>query len=124
MKNLDVAAFDSRVATCSQKTRELVAFLQLVAQHAGENTEAPTFDSRGVGITYWTNGRRFCRFDPKHQADHVSALVPGAARDALRAAGDVSDRDDGPWVVINDFRGAVRLVPHILAQVDELIATG
>ncbi len=90
MKQFDPKAFDERVAKCPKKTQTLVAFLRTVAEHAGEHVGRPTFEVRGVGITYWTNKRRFCRFDPKHEADHVGALIPGGDREALKEAGTVS----------------------------------
>lgn len=114
MKRLDAAEFDERVAKCSDKTRQLVGFLRTVAEHAGDDVEAPTFEVRGVGTTYWAGGKRFCRFDPKHQSDHVGVLIPDADRNALAKAGVVSEREDGPWVTITTMRGAVRLVPQIL----------
>jgi hypothetical protein len=118
MKEIDAAGFDQRLAKCSPHTRDLVAFLKIVAENAGGSVAAPTFEVRGIGITYWTNGRRFCRFDPKHQADHVWVLIPTADRRALRKAGAVSPREDGPWVTIKNMHGAVRLVPQILDAYD------
>ena len=114
MTHVDSADFDQRVASCSQHTQDLVGFLTTVAENAGDRVAAPTFEARGTGITYWVDGRRFCRFDPKHEADHVWALMPKADRHALRDAGTVSNREDGPLVAIKTIRGAVRLVPHIL----------
>jgi hypothetical protein len=118
MKRFDATEFDARCEECNQATRNIVAFLKTVAEHAGFKVDAPTFEVRGVGITYWSGGKRFCRFDPKHQADHVWALVPGGDRVALKAAGKVSVREDGPWVTIKDMHGAVRLVPQILRAYD------
>ena len=97
MKRLDASEFHDVVGSCDQATRDIVAFLRTAAEHAGPLVEAPSFEIRGVGMTCWVRGRRFCRFDPKPQAGHVWAMVPGADREALRAAGDVSARDDGPW---------------------------
>jgi hypothetical protein len=118
MKGIDAAGFDERMAKCAPDTRDLIGFLMVVAQNAGVSVAAPTFEVRGIGITYWTNECRFCRFDPKHQADHVWALIPNADRHALGEAGVVSDREDGPWVTIKNMRGAVRLVPHVLHAYD------
>jgi hypothetical protein len=118
MKEIDAAGFDERVAKCSLPTRELITFLKTVAENSGLSVAAPTFEVRGIGITFWTNGRRFCRFDPKHQADHVWALIPNSDRHALHECGSVSDREDGPWVTIKTMPGAVRLVRHILNAYD------
>jgi hypothetical protein len=62
--------------------------------------------------------KTLCRFDPKHQADHVWALIPHADRAGLGGADVVSDREDGPWVTVRNMRGAVRLVPHVLKAYD------
>ena len=118
MKEFDAKEFDARREECSQATRNVLDFLKTVAEHAGSHVEPPAFEVRGVGITYWSGGKRFCRFDPKHQADHVWALVPGGDRVALGVAGTVSDREDGPWVTIKNMCGAVRLVPEILRAYD------
>jgi hypothetical protein len=118
MKEIDSAGFNERVAKCSPQTRDLITFLRTVAENSGVSVATPIFEVRGIGITFWTNGRRFCRFDPKHQANHVWALIPNGDRDALRACGIVSDREDGPWVTIRTMRGAVRLVPHVLHSYD------
>lgn len=118
MKRLDASEFNEVVRSCDQATRDILAFLRTAAEHAGPLVEAPSFEVRGVGITYWARGRRFCRFDPKPQAGHVWAMVPGADREALRTAGDVSAREDGPWVTIRDWAGAVRLVPLLLQSYD------
>jgi hypothetical protein len=112
--------FEERRNACSQNTRDILAFLQTAAEYAGADVRPPTFEARGIGITYWTGKRRFCRFDPKHQADHVWALVPGGDRVALASAGRVSEREDGPWVTVGDMPGAVRLVPEILRAYDAL----
>ncbi len=124
MKRFDAKEFDARREQCSQATRNVIDFLKTVVEHAGVHVEAPTFEVRGVGTTYWNAGKRFCRFDPKHQADHVWALVPGGDRVALEAAGKVSVREDGPWVTIKDMRGAVRLVPEILRAYDATTKDG
>ena len=118
MTKFDATEFDARREECSHVTRNVLDFLKTVAEHAGSEVESPTFEVRGVGITYWSRGKRFCRFDPKHQADHVWASVPGGDRLALAVAGTVSDREDGPWVTIKNMRGAVRLVPEILRAYD------
>ncbi len=111
--------FDERVDRCTPATRNLLTFLRTVAEHAGDDVDPPTFDGvEGTGITYRRAGKRFCRFDPKHEADHVWALIPGADRSALAPAGTVSDREDGPWVTIKNRRGAVRIVPEILRAHD------
>src|SRR5262245_29738199 len=97
--------FDERVANCTSTTREVLGFLQTVALHAGENVDPPTFDGiEGTGVSYRRKGKRFCRFDPKHQADHVWALIPGADVAALARVGQVSSREDGPWVTVEDMR--------------------
>lgn len=117
MKRLDPTEFDTLRVECSQANKDLLDFMMTVAEHAGPAVEPPTFEVRadkGLGVTYWTNGRRFCRFDPKPQADHVWALIPDADRTALGAAGSVSPRSDGPWVTVKDLHGAVQLVPLIL----------
>ncbi len=113
---VDICAqeFESRVEKCSQETRQLLDFLKTVAEHAGPDVEAPTFEREGGGITFWTGGKRFCRFDPKHVANHVWAMLPGGDRVALGVAGEVVPREDGPWVTIENMHGAVRLVPQIL----------
>jgi hypothetical protein len=118
MKRLDASEFNEVVGSCDQATRDIVAFLRTAAEHAGPLVEAPSFEVRGVGMTCWVRGRRFCRFDPKPKAGHVWVMVPGADREALRAAGDVSARDDGPWVTIQDLPSAVRLVPLMLQSYD------
>ena len=71
MTKFDATEFDARREECSHVTRNVLDFLKTVAEHAGSEVESPTFEVRGVGITYWSRGKRFCRFDPKHQADHV-----------------------------------------------------
>lgn len=117
MKRLASKEFDTLRAECSQSNKGLLDFMMTVAAHAGPAVEPPTFEVRGnkgLGVTYWTNGRRFCRFDPKPQADHVWAMVPDADRSALGASGSVSPRSDGPWVTVKNLRGAVQLVPLIL----------
>jgi hypothetical protein len=106
--------FYDRVAKCAPATREVLDFLQTAAKHAGADVALPTFDGDGVGISYRRGRKRYCRFDPKHEAHHVWAEIPGADRKALRDAGMVSDREDGPWVTIENMRGAVRLVPFIV----------
>ena len=113
--------FDARLSRCSQHTRDLLNFLRTVAENAGQSVEAPTFDAKGEGITFWANGKRFCRLDPKHQAGHVWALVPSAERSALEEAGVVSARNDGPWVTVTNMHGAVRLVPLVLKAYDTAI---
>jgi hypothetical protein len=106
--------FDARVAKCSPDTQKILDFLRTAAAHAGRHVEPPVADAKGVGITYRTGGRGFCRFDPKHEADHVWAWVPEADRGSLSAAGTVSPREDGPWVTIRSMHGAVRLVSEIV----------
>jgi hypothetical protein len=76
-----------------------------------------------VGITYRTCGRGFCRFDPKHEADHVWAWIPGADRETLSAAGTVSPREDGPWVTVKNMFGAVRLVSEIARSYDRVASS-
>lgn len=112
----DSSEFDSRLERCSSEVREVVRFLRTAAEHASPAVEAPTLEVRGVGVTYWVRGRRFCRFDPKEQAGHVWVLIPGGSRPDLENAGEVSPRDDGPWLAITDMYGAVRLVPAMLAS--------
>ena len=118
MKRLDSKEFDARRDECGQTTRDVLDFLRTAAEHAGSHVGPPTFEARGVGIAYWTGGKRFCRFDPKPKAGHVWALVPGGNLVALAFAGTVSEREDGPWVTVKDVRGAVRLVPEILRAYD------
>ena len=110
--------FDERVEKCQPAVREVLAFLRTVAENAHSSVEPPTFEAGGVGVTYRKEGRRFCRFDPKHDVQHVFVSIPGADRDQLKLAGTVSDRTDGPWVIIEGMRGAVRLVPEILKAHD------
>lgn len=121
MKRFDGSEFQARRERCNQVTRNVLDFLRTVAEHAGADVERPTFEVRGVGVTYWVAGKRFCRFDPKHQAGHVWVLVPGGDRVVLEGAGRVSEREDGPWVTIKDMRGAVRLVPEILRGHDAAV---
>lgn len=121
MSDVDAREFDAVCGQCSQATRNLIDFLKMVAENAGTEVEPPTFELRGVGITYWRRGKRFCRFDPKRQADHVWAFGPGGDRVALAGAGKVSDREDGPWITIRDMRGAVRLVGEILRAYDTAV---
>jgi hypothetical protein len=119
MNRLDGRTFNERRKKCSKATQELLAFLETVAEHAGpDGSPPPTFEVRGVGVTYWNAGKRFCRFDPKPNADQVWVLLPGADRDALEPAGKVSPRTDGPWVTIKNMHGAVRLAPEILRAYD------
>src|SRR4051812_8426138 len=99
-------AFNERRQNCSHVTRDVLDFLTTVAEHAGSGS-SPTLEVRGIGVTYWRDGKRFCRFDLRPRANHVWALIPGAARTALAPAGTVSDREDGPWVTIKNMRGAV-----------------
>ena len=73
MAKFDASKFDARREECSQSTRNVLDFLKTVAEHAGSEVAAPTFEVRGIGITYWSRGKRFCRFDPKQHADHVWA---------------------------------------------------
>lgn len=101
-----------------KQIRKIVGFLSTAASNAGAEVGAPTFEVRGVGVTYWRDGHRFCRFDPKHQAANVGVLVVGGDRRGLKAAGLVSDRTDGVWVFVKNMRGAVRLVPEILRAYD------
>jgi hypothetical protein len=111
--------FDDLVEKCSPELRRIIGFLETVAQHAGGEVESPTFDGQPAsGVTYRRQGKRFCRFDPKHQASHVAVWIPGADRLTLQEAGSVSPRDDGPWATIKDMGGAVRAVPHILRAYD------
>jgi hypothetical protein len=117
-------SFNKRSKECGQVTRNVLDFLRTAAEHAGSRVDPPTFEVRGVGITYWTGGKRFCRFDPKPRADHVWALVPSANLVALAYAGTVSEREDGLWVTIRDLRGAVRLVPEILRAYDAATQKG
>ena len=118
VKKFDATEFDARCERCNSATRAMVAFLKTAAQHAGFDVEKPTFEVRGLGISYWIANRRFCRFDPKHRANHVWAFVPGGDRVALKMAGEVSFREDGPWVTIRNMHGAARLVPEILRAYD------
>lgn len=110
--------FEEARKKLSPITRDVLAFLQTAAENAGGDVQPPTFELRGVGTTYWTAKKRFCRFDPKKRAGHVWAFVPGADAVALAASGKVSPREDGPWVVIKNMTGAVRLVPEILRAYD------
>ena len=119
MKEFDAREFDALRDKCNKATQNVLDFLKTATQHAGADVGQPTFEVRGVGITYWSRKKRFCRFDPKHQAGHVWALVPGAARASLERAGTVSKREDGPWVTIKNMRGAVRLVPAVLEAYDK-----
>ena len=118
MKRLDSKEFGARREECGQTTRAVLDLLRTAAEHAGSRVDPPTFEARGVGVTYWTGGKRFCRFDPKPKANHVWALVPQGNLVALAFAGTVSEREDGPWVTVKDMRGAMRLVPEILRAYD------
>ncbi len=118
MSNLDATEFLARRGRCSETLNRVLDLLMLAAENAGSEVVSPTFEKDGIGITYWTHGRRFCRFDPKHQADHVWAFVPGGAREALAVAGALSDQEPGTWVAIADMRGAVRLVAEIVKAYD------
>jgi len=120
MQRRDGTEFEARCRECDPATRKVLLFLRQVAEHAGSGVEPPTYEVRGVGVTYWSEGKRFCRFDPKHKAGHVWAMLPGANRDALSRAGAVSDREDGPWVTVRDMVGAVRLAPEILRSYDDV----
>lgn len=119
MKRFERTEFDARRDQCNPGTRAILDYLITAAENAGAGVEQPTFEVRGIGITLWVGGRRFCRFDPKHQAGHVWALIPGGDRLQLEAAGRVSEREDGPWVTVKSMRGAVRLVSEILRGHDE-----
>ena len=123
MKELSAREFDARRETCGEATRNVLDFLMTAAEHAGPDVGKPKFEERGGGITYWSRRKRFCRFDSKHRADHVWAMIPGADRTSLEAAGKVSRRGDGPWVTIKNMRDAVRLVPEILKAYDAAGAT-
>ena len=111
--------FKQRVSACQTTTRRLVEFLQTVAANAGP-IDPPTFEVRGVGVTYWHDGKRFCRLDPKHSKGHVAVLIPGGNRIEMARCGSVSPRTDGEWVFVSDLRGATRLVPEILAAYDRI----
>lgn len=119
MKEFDASerakAFNERRKECSQAIRDVLDFLRTVAEHVDTHVDPPTFEVRGVGITYWSRGRRFCRFDPK-LLKHVQALVPAADLVELKAAGLEFTRSatDGPWVLVKSMRDAVRLVPLIV----------
>ena len=114
--------FNERRCKCSVPVRAVLDFLQTVAAHAGDAVEVPSFDGvEGVGVSYVRDGRRFCRFDPKIEVEHVFACVPGASLEELAVAGTMPDpprKDDG-WVKVENMRGAVRLVPLILRSYDE-----
>ncbi len=128
MKRYGPDEFETLRSECSSSTRDLLDFLRTVAAHAGPAVEAPTFEVRagglGLGVTYWSGGKRFCRFDPKPQADHVWAMIPGGDRAGLGRAGSVSFRADGPWLTLKDMQGAVQLVPHILCAYDDVSGRG
>lgn len=114
----DSSEFDARLGRCPVELRELVGFLRTAAEHASLAVEQPTYEVRGVGVTYWVNGRRFCRFDPKEVAGHLWVFIPGGNRDALEKVGKLSEREDGPWLTLTDLHGAVRVIPEILAACD------
>lgn len=119
---MDATEFNDRRSKCSQPIRETLDFLMTVAEHVGSDSVTHKFEVRGTGITYWSKGNRFCRFDPK-QVKHVQALIPQAHLDALDKAGLEYTRSDtdGPWIRIKDLRDAVRLVPFILKAHDDLV---
>ena len=78
----DSSDFDAKLERCSPTVRDVVRFLRTAAEHASLHVEMPTYEVRGVGVTYWVAGRRFCRFDPKEAAGHVWVFVPGGDREA------------------------------------------
>jgi hypothetical protein len=117
MKEVEANEFNGRREKCREDIRNILDFLMTVAEYAGPQVERG-FHGKGEGITYRTGRRLFCVFDPKHHAHNVGALVRNADRIKLKAAGKVSNREDGPWVKIYDMRAAVRLVPEILLAYD------
>ena len=121
----DARGFEANLEACSDELRQMVAYLRKTAQNAGADVTERRFKhtspNTGWGITYYAGGNGFCDFHPKRQRDHVWALIHGGDRVALETAGTVAVRGDGPWVTIENMRGAVRLVPFILRAHDDLV---
>ena len=119
---LNVAGFEAYVVDCSDKVREILTYLRSTAQNAGADAFGRRYKPQsGCGITYYTRGEWFCQFHPKPDADHVQALIKGAAADALKGGGfePSEDREDGQlWVRIKTMPQAVRLVSLILRAHD------
>jgi hypothetical protein len=106
--------FDQRVVRCSKDLQDVFEFLETVAGHAGDVLDPPTIEARGVGITHWAGGRRFCRFDPKFdpRAPHIFAFVPDVPAASFSSVGEPGMQKG--WVKVQNLRAAVQLVPLIL----------
>lgn len=116
------AVFEERLATLDPRVQGIVQFLRVAATHAGEGVPPPTFEVRGVGLTYWAAGKPFVRIDPKKS--HVWVHFKDGQRQALGQIGKVADRTDGVWLTIQQMMQAVRLVPLILQAHDAAVEAG
>jgi hypothetical protein len=113
--------FLARRERCDEVLPGVMDFIEAAAKNAGAQVDQPKFVKRGGGVTYWTGGHRFCRFDPKFGKSHVAAIVfPPADPVQLDRVGLKHTREgkDGPWIWIANMRDAVRLVPFILCAHD------
>lgn len=109
-------AFDAHLGTCEPDVQRVVGYLRDTAANASLAVGPPTFEVRGVGVTYWAAGRWFCRFDPKRE--HVWIHFRDADRMVLAEIGTVAERTDGVWLTIGHMTEAVRVVPEILRAHD------
>ncbi len=113
----NTSEFEARIGECGDELQNVVAYLRNTAKHAGADVlPRPYVPKTGWGITYYRGKQWFCQFHPKHQKNHVQALIYGTDPAALEAAGFTSAKreDNQRWVRIENMRDAVRLVPFIL----------
>lgn len=108
------AAFAMRVERCSQVITD--TFRALHTEVASWPDVTTKIDSKIDGMTFYRDGRRFFRMDPKHSAkvDNMGVayfgLSSGDVRDRTGAATRDQLEQDGVWIFVHDGRNNAALL--------------
>jgi hypothetical protein len=118
---IDPLGFEANLDGCSDKLREMVAYVCNTAKHSGADVTTRRYKhpkpNTGWGITYYTGGEKFCEVHPKSTENHVWVFLHGADRATLVAEGFESSEQNG-WFKVRTMREAVRFAKWILAAHD------
>jgi hypothetical protein len=123
---VDPRGFDANLDACSDALKQIVAYLQTSAQHAGAHVVARRYrhadPNSGWGVTYYTGKAAFCDIHPKAHEEHAWVHLRGVDCRDVEAAGFESSKQYG-WFKIRGTREAVRFVTWILRAHDSRTST-